>query len=117
MIKQYLQIIRIHIVVGGMLAFTVGALLGLANGGVFNPVHFVICYATVFFGDLSTHFSNDYFDVKQDKTRHKKSLFSNHKVLTDNPRNAAIDPENSRCSSCGIALNFVLLQLFSNLHL
>jgi 1,4-dihydroxy-2-naphthoate octaprenyltransferase len=69
-----------------MLAFAVGALLGYANGGVFNPIHFVICYATVFFGDLSTHFGNDYFDVKQDKTRHKKSLFSNHKVLRDNPK-------------------------------
>ncbi len=85
MFRQYLKIIRLHIVIGGLLAFTVGALLGLANGGVFNPVHFAICYATVFFGDLSTHFSNDYFDVKQDKVKHKKSLFSNQKVLTENP--------------------------------
>ncbi len=85
MISQYLKIIRPHIVVGGLLAFSVGALLGLANGGVFNSGYFVVCYATVFFGDLSTHFSNDYFDFKQDKARCKKSLFSNRKVLIDNP--------------------------------
>jgi 1,4-dihydroxy-2-naphthoate polyprenyltransferase len=85
-IKQYLKMIRLHIIVGGLLAFTVGALLGLANGGVFNPTVFAICYATIFFGDLSTHFSNDYFDVKQDKARQKKSLFSHYNVLTDNPQ-------------------------------
>jgi 1,4-dihydroxy-2-naphthoate octaprenyltransferase len=85
LIRQYLKIIRPHIIVGGILAFTVGALLGLANGGVFNPAVFAVCYATVFFGDLSTHFSNDYFDVKQDKEKHKKSVFSNQKVLTNKP--------------------------------
>lgn len=85
MIRQYLKIIRVHIVVGGILAFTVGALLGLANGGTFSPNHFAICYAAVLFGDLSTHFSNDYFDVKQDKASFKKAVFSKHKVLTDKP--------------------------------
>src|SRR3972149_5437040 len=84
-IKQYLKMIRPHIFIGGLLAFTVGALLGYANGGIFNPTVFAVCYATVFFGDLSTHFSNDYFDVKQDKARPKKSLFSHNNVLTDNP--------------------------------
>jgi 1,4-dihydroxy-2-naphthoate polyprenyltransferase len=84
-IKQYLKIIRLHIIIGGILAFAVGALLGVANGGVFNPVNFAVCYATVFFGDLSTHFSNDYFDVKQDKGEQKKPLFSHHNVLTGNP--------------------------------
>jgi 1,4-dihydroxy-2-naphthoate polyprenyltransferase len=81
---KYIKMVRLHIIIGGLLAFSVGALLGLVNGGVFNPIVFVVCYATVFFGDLSTHFSNDYFDVKQDKGRHKKSLFSNRKILTDN---------------------------------
>lgn len=85
MIRQYLKIIRVHIVVGGILAFTVGALLGLANGGTFTPLYFVVCYAAVLFGDLSTHFSNDYFDVKQDKVSFKKAVFSKHKVLTDKP--------------------------------
>ena len=83
-IRQYLKMIRLHIIVGGLLAFAVGALLGHVNGGVFNPTVFVVCYATIFFGDLSTHFSNDYFDVKQDKAN-KKSLFSNRKILVDNP--------------------------------
>ncbi len=84
-IKQYLKMIRLHIVAGGLLAFTIGALLGIVNGGVLTPTAFVVCYATVFFGDLSTHFSNDYFDVKQDKARNKKSLFSHNNVLTEHP--------------------------------
>jgi len=84
-IRQYLKIIRVHIVVGGILAFTVGALLGVANGGTFIPLYFVVCYTSVLFGDLSTHFSNDYFDVKQDKASFKKAVFSKHKVLTDKP--------------------------------
>lgn len=84
-IRQYLRMIRPHIVVGGLLAFTVGALLGIINGGSFNPIVFAVCYATIFFGDLSTHFSNDYFDVQQDKLRQKISLFSYRKVLIDNP--------------------------------
>lgn len=85
MIRKYLRMIRPHIVLGGLLAFTVGALLGIANGGSFNPSVFAVCYATIFFGDLSTHFSNDYFDVKQDRLRQKKALFSQRKVLIDNP--------------------------------
>ncbi len=111
MVEQYLKIIRLHIVVGGLLAFAVGALLGLANGGIFNPLYFVVCYATVFFGDLSTHFSNDYFDVKQDKARHKKLLFSSNNVLTDNPEMLPL-AKNSGCSSCDIASDFVFCGYF-----
>lgn len=75
MIIHYLKIVRLHIVAGGLLAFLVGALLGLANGGVFNPIHFVVYYLAVLFGDLSTHYSNDYFDVQHDKLTYKKSFF------------------------------------------
>ena len=71
--------------VGGLLAFTLGALIGIANGGAFNPLYFVLFYATVFFGDLSTHFSNDYFDVQQDKLSERKKFFSGNKILTSNP--------------------------------
>ncbi len=77
--------IRLHIVAGGILAFTLGALLGMANGAAFNPVYFVLFYATVFFGDLSTHYSNDYFDVQQDKFIERKTVFSGKKILVTNP--------------------------------
>jgi len=85
MIGKYLRMIRLHIVAGGIVAFTVGALLGLANGGVLNPLRFVVFYTMIFFGDLSTHFSNDYFDVKADRLRTKKSALSGSKVLVANP--------------------------------
>jgi 1,4-dihydroxy-2-naphthoate octaprenyltransferase len=83
--RVFLRIIRPHIVAGGILAFTLGSLLGLASGGRFNIINFVVCYSTVFFGDLSTHFSNDYFDFKHDKTTKNKSMFSGRRILVNNP--------------------------------
>jgi 1,4-dihydroxy-2-naphthoate octaprenyltransferase len=84
-IGQYFRMIRLHIVVGGILAFTLGALLALANGGSFDPAKFVLFYSVIFFGDLSTHFSNDYFDFEPDRLTSKKSVFSGAKILTKNP--------------------------------
>jgi 1,4-dihydroxy-2-naphthoate polyprenyltransferase len=85
MFRDYLRMIRVHIVFGGILAFTLGSLLAVADGGVFEPVRFVVCYAIVFLGDLSTHFSNDYFDVKTDKLISNKTFFTGSKVLLKNP--------------------------------
>ena len=85
MLPQYLKMIRVHIVIGGILAFTLGALLAVANAGVFNPLKFALFYAVVFFGDLSTHFSNDYFDVEIDARTTKKSFFAGSRILVENP--------------------------------
>jgi len=85
LIRHYLKIIRLHIVAGGLLAFTLGALLGLVNGGKFDPLHFALFYAVIFFGDLSTHFSNDYFDYEKDHYNRKKTVFSGSKHLLTNP--------------------------------
>jgi 1,4-dihydroxy-2-naphthoate polyprenyltransferase len=86
MIAKYLKMIRLHIVAGGIVAFTVGALLALVNGGVFVPLRFVVFYMMIFFGDLSTHFGNDYFDVEADRLSNKKSVLSGSKVLVANPQ-------------------------------
>lgn len=83
--REFLRIIRPHIIAGGILAFSLGSLLGLASGGRFNSINFAVCYSTVFFGDLSTHFSNDYFDFKHDQTTKKKSMFSGRRILVNNP--------------------------------
>lgn len=80
-----LRIIRVHIVVGGVLAFTLGALLAILNGGTVNLVLLTLGYVVIFLGDLSTHFSNDYFDVEADKQVKTKKLFSNQKILVQNP--------------------------------
>jgi 1,4-dihydroxy-2-naphthoate octaprenyltransferase len=86
MIRQYLKMIRLHIVAGGILAFTLGAMIALVNGGAFNPLRFMVFYAMIFFGDLSTHFSNDYFDVDQDRLRTVRGIFSGSNVLVSNPQ-------------------------------
>ena len=78
------HVIRVHIVAGGVLAFTVGALLAILEEGTLNLFHLALGYGVVFLGDLSTHFSNDYFDVKSDKQVKTKKLFSNKKILLEN---------------------------------
>jgi len=80
---KILRIIRVHIVIGGFLAFSLGALLAIAAGGTFNPALFALYYAIVFFGDLSTHFSNDYFDVEVDKHAGHRKFFSGSNILVN----------------------------------
>ena len=80
-----LKIVRLHIVLGGVLAFTLGLFLGLVDGGSFNFISAPLFYAIVFFGDLSTHFSNDYFDVDQDKYEGKYKFFSGRRILVKHP--------------------------------
>jgi 1,4-dihydroxy-2-naphthoate polyprenyltransferase len=84
-IPKILKIIRIHIVVGGFLAFSLGALLGIAGGGSFNPALFGLGYLVVLLGDLSSHYSNDYFDVEVDKFIEQKKFFSGSTILVNNP--------------------------------
>ena len=84
-IVKLLKVTRMHIVLGGILAFILGALLGITAGGIFNPFTIVLCYFVVFFGDLSTHYSNDYFDANQDRLVVRRQLFSGRKILVENP--------------------------------
>lgn len=83
--RKLLKIIRVHIVAGGFLAFSLGALLALANGGSFNPAMLVLAYFVVLLGDLSSHYSNDYFDVEVDKHIEKKKFFAGSGILVDHP--------------------------------
>jgi len=80
-----LKIIRVHIVAGGFLAFSLGALLAIAEGGSFDPARFVLGYVVVLLGDLSTHYGNDYFDVEVDKYIEQKKFFSGSGILVNNP--------------------------------
>jgi 1,4-dihydroxy-2-naphthoate octaprenyltransferase len=80
-----LKIIRLHIVLGGFLAFSLGALLAVASGGTFNPVLFLLMYVVVLFGDLSTHYSNDYFDVEVDRRIEAKKFFAGSNLLVSHP--------------------------------
>jgi len=84
-IPNFLRIIRIHIVVGGALAFSLGALLAIVGGGSFDPTRFVLGYTVVLLGDLSSHYSNDYFDVEVDRYIEQKKFFAGSNILVNNP--------------------------------
>ncbi len=81
---KILKVIRVHIVAGGVLAFSLGALLALANGGSFNLALVVSAYFVMLLGDLSTHYSNDYFDVEVDKHIEQKKFFAGSAILVSN---------------------------------
>jgi 1,4-dihydroxy-2-naphthoate octaprenyltransferase len=100
-IFKVLKIIRIHIVAGGALAFSIGTLLAVIEGGSFNPSRVLLGYLTVFFGDLSTHYSNDYFDVEVDKYLEQRKFFTGSSILVDNP--------GLRTLSRSIAISLILL--------
>jgi 1,4-dihydroxy-2-naphthoate octaprenyltransferase len=85
-IPKILRIIRVHIVAGGVLAFSLGALLAVAGGGSFDPSRFVLVYAVVLLGDLSTHYSNDYFDVEVDRHMGQRKFFAGSTLLVNNPQ-------------------------------
>jgi 1,4-dihydroxy-2-naphthoate octaprenyltransferase len=82
---RMLKIIRFHIVAGGLLAFLLGGLLAFANGGNFNPILFALVYTAGLLGDLSSHYSNDYFDVDVDKHMNQKKFFAGHAILVGYP--------------------------------
>jgi 1,4-dihydroxy-2-naphthoate octaprenyltransferase len=82
---RILRIIRLHIVAGGILAFSIGALLAVVSSGSFNFERVALFYIIVLFGDLSTHFSNDYFDVEVDKQVGQRKYFSGSSILVNHP--------------------------------
>jgi 1,4-dihydroxy-2-naphthoate octaprenyltransferase len=84
-ISKILKVIRLHIMAGGALAFLLGALLAIVEEGTFDPARIVLSYVVVLLGDLSTHYSNDYFDVEVDKYVRQKKFFSGSNILVDNP--------------------------------
>jgi 1,4-dihydroxy-2-naphthoate octaprenyltransferase len=71
-------------VAGGFLGYSLGVLLALLRGGRLDPAVFALGYAVVLFGDLSTHFSNDYFDVDLDGRAPKKA-FGGNNFLVEHP--------------------------------
>jgi 1,4-dihydroxy-2-naphthoate octaprenyltransferase len=82
---KILRIIRLHIVAGGVLAFSLGALLALVSGRSFDLTRVVLAYFVVLLGDLSTHYSNDYFDVEVDKHIEQKKFFAGSAILVNHP--------------------------------
>jgi 1,4-dihydroxy-2-naphthoate polyprenyltransferase len=112
--NKMLRIIRRHIVIGGILAFTLGALLIAANGGTFDLGKAALFYTVVFLGDLSTHYSNDYFYTEADKHVKRKKLFSGNHIFVDNSQLhpiARLSAIALLMLSCGLATAVVLFQV------
>jgi len=84
-LPNVLRIIRFHILAGGVLAFSLGALLALASGGSFDPAQVVLAYVVMLLGDLSAHYSNDYFDIEVDKHIEQKKFFAGSAILINHP--------------------------------
>jgi 1,4-dihydroxy-2-naphthoate octaprenyltransferase len=101
---KILKIIRLHIVAGGALAFSIGALLAIVGAGSFDPARVALAYAVVLLGDLSTHYSNDYFDVEVDKYVEQKKFFAGSTILVTHPMLRSL----SKCIS-------ISLLMFSNI--
>ncbi|MEJ2242179.1 MAG: prenyltransferase [Candidatus Bathyarchaeota archaeon] len=101
---KILKIIRLHIVLGGFLAFLVGALLALTGNATFVLSKFILGYFVVFLADLSTHYGNDYFDVEVDKHTITKKFFSGRNILVYNP--------NLRILSKSISIGLLLVSNF-----
>ena len=108
-----LRIIRVHIVVGGILAFSLGALLAIAEGGSFDPARFALGYIVMLLGDLSTHYSNDYFDIEVDKHIERKKFFAGSTILVSNPNFCAL----ARLISVGLLVSSNLLAVMFVLFL
>ena len=83
-IRLCCKIIRLHILAGGFLGYCLGVLLAMLRGGKTSPQTPVLGYLIVLFGDLSTHFSNDYYDVDVDENAPHKT-FEGHNILVDYP--------------------------------
>jgi 1,4-dihydroxy-2-naphthoate polyprenyltransferase len=79
-----LRVVRLPILLGGLLGYMLGAVFGLRDGSVFDPTLFFVGYIVVALGDLSTHYSNDYYDVDLDRSSPGKT-FGGSKLLVGRP--------------------------------
>ena len=111
-IPKILKIIRIHIVAGGVLAFSLGVLLAISEGGLFDASRVFFAYVIVLLGDLSAHYSNDYFDVEVDKYIKQKKFFGGSNILVGNPHLRSLSKSISLFLLVSSNICAVLLVLF-----
>ena len=79
-----LKVVRPQIILGGFLGYLLGVLLALPHAGIINFSMIMIGYVIVLFCDLSTHFSNDLYDVESDAYASTK-VFGHKNYLVDKP--------------------------------
>jgi 1,4-dihydroxy-2-naphthoate polyprenyltransferase len=106
-----IKVVRVPILIGGALGYGVGVLLGLASAGKINPLQVVLCYLVVALGDLSTHYSNDYFDVELDRISPRKTFGGSNLLVArgDLMTAALLSAEILSFASVGLSFIAVLL--------
>ena len=77
-----LRVIRPHIVIGGILGYTLGVFYPSINARISLKV-VLLGYFTMAFIDLSTHYSNDFYDVERDKKANWKPFGSKNVLIKD----------------------------------
>jgi 1,4-dihydroxy-2-naphthoate octaprenyltransferase len=82
-IATLLRVIRPHIVIGGALGYMLGIFFPSINSRIDQRVT-LLGYLTIFLIDLSTHYSNDLYDVDRDKQANWKP-FGSKNVLIKTP--------------------------------
>jgi len=103
------KMIRIHIVAGGILAYSLGVLLAILNGSSPDPTSIAIGYLVIFLADLSTHYGNDYFDSTMSPSGEHNKMFGGSRVLTEHPELR----ETSRLMAIALVILSLSLASFS----
>jgi 1,4-dihydroxy-2-naphthoate octaprenyltransferase len=85
-----IRLARPFFLIPGVLLFTLGALLAIANGAAIEPGLFIFGYAIFFFAHLSVPFSNDYFDQEADRAAQRTSVSGGSGVLIEHPEMAPL---------------------------
>ncbi len=67
------------------MAFSLGSLLAIVEGSTFDITKYILGYVVILLGDLSTHYSNDFFDVDVDEYSCQGKSLEGRNVLVYNP--------------------------------
>jgi len=84
-VADIVKVMRPRIAAGGFFAFCLGVLLGALENQVFNTTRIALGYLVVCLSDLSTHYSNDYFDARLTRARDRQKIFGGSDVLIRRP--------------------------------
>lgn len=98
---QFIKLTRPLFLLGGMLLYSLGALLAVVEGSTLHPGRLLIGQALVTFIQLMTHYSNEYFDIECDRLNTRRTWFSGGSgVLVS----GALSPSVARGASLVFAL-------------
>ncbi|MBN2127131.1 MAG: prenyltransferase, partial [Candidatus Diapherotrites archaeon] len=84
-LKELIELGRIRFLLGGILLFLLGFILNSTTLNLIQLPKLLIAYSIIFFGHLSISYSNNFFDVKTDKTSQQTLFSGGTKILSKKP--------------------------------